>query len=93
MLVSANRILAPESTRTRRFLVAPPTAVTDGESEVKMVKIESWLLSAAGGRETVKVELKIKVGLKVRDDTGTDELSRDSHNCERRVRRPSSPTR
>ena len=40
VLVSVNRILTPESTRTRRFFVAPPTAVTDEESEVKMVKIE-----------------------------------------------------
>ena len=40
MLVSANKILAPESTRTRRVLAAPPTVVTDGESVV-VVKIEA----------------------------------------------------
>ncbi len=66
VLVSANRILAPESTRTRRVLAAPPTVVTAGESEV-MVEIEA----------EVEVELK----LEGRNDTDKDELSwLDSHN-------------
>ena len=53
MLVSANKILAPESTRTRRVLAAPPTVVTDGESVV-VVKIEA---EVEGRNDTDKGEL------------------------------------
>ena len=57
VLVSAKRMLAPESTRTRRVLGPPPTVVTveESDSEVK-IKLESEV-ELKGRNDTDKDEL------------------------------------
>ena len=92
VLVSANKMLAPESTRTRRVLIPPPTVVTVGESLVKVKMVdENW--SATASCATVDVEVKVELEVREGDDTDTIELSTDSHNSIRAVRSPASFTR
>ena len=68
VLVSAKRMLAPESTRTRRVFGPPPTVVTVEEPDTE-VKIKLELEAESEGE------------IEGRNDTDKDELSAvDSHN-------------
>ena len=83
LLVSANSMLAPESTRTRRCWLAPPNVVTVGESGLE-VEIEGLEVEVEG------LEVEVEA---VEDKTQTVALSGDSHNLFSGVRPPVSLTK
>ena len=63
VLVSAYRILAPESTKTRRVFAAPPVVVTVGESDCKVKMVDDS--SSVCGWDVIRVEIELEVKVEV----------------------------
>ena len=64
VLVSAYRILAPESTKTRSVFAAPPVVVTDGETVCKVRMSDDS--SSACGWDVTRVEVEVELEVEFR---------------------------
>ena len=64
VLVSAYRMLAPESTKTRRVVAAPPVVVTIGESVCKVKMIDDS--STVCGWGVIRVELEVELEVEIK---------------------------